>query len=155
MNYSEHQEFRDTIETAFGLGDIEIVAIADINTEIAKLVSYGVREMPLGDVPNYRLNWSNGGSRWWVYPNTEEKRHSENISRVNKVRENIRLDANELLVSGISKEVIDRVLPWLDPLPLYAASMEARERGIYDDNVHFAGRLLNAINVLKNDPPWK
>jgi hypothetical protein len=140
----DNQEFRDTIETAFGLGDIEIVAIADINTEIAKLVSYGVREMPLGEAPNYRLNWSNGSARWWSYPDA-----------ISDEQETIKLDANELAVSVVSKEVLDRVLPWLDPLPLYGASSEARDRGIYDDNVHFTGRVLNAINVLKNNPPWK
>ena len=144
MDYSEHQEFRDTIAAAFGLGDIEIVAIADINTEISKLVSYGLREVTLGQSPNFRLNWSNGQSRWWAYPDA-----------ISEDTETIRLDANELAVSVVSKEVLDRVLPWLDPLPLYAASLEAKERGIYDDNVHFTGRLLNAINILKNDPPWK
>ena len=144
MDYSEHQEFRDTIAAAFGLGDIEIIAIADINTEIAKLVAYGIREVTLGESPNFRLNWSNGQSRWWAYPDA-----------ISEEEKTIKLDANELAVSVVSKEVLDRVLPWLDPLPLYAASMEARERGIYDDNVHFAGRLLNAINVLKDNPPWK
>ena len=140
----DNQEFRDTISSAFGLGDTEIVALADIITEISKLVSYGLREVKLGESPNFRLNWSNGLSRWWAYPDV-----------ISEDKETIRLDANELAVSVVSKEVLDRVLPWLDPLPLYAASLEAKERGIYDDNVHFTGRLLNAINVLKDNPPWK
>ena len=140
----DNQEFRDTIASAFGLGDTEIVAIADINTEISKLVSYGLREVKLGESPNFRLNWSNGLSRWWAYPDV-----------ISEDKETIRLDANALAVAVVSKEVLDRVLPWLDPLPLYAASLEAKERGIYDDNVHFTGRLLNAINVLKDNPPWK
>ena len=139
------EQFRDTIQTAFGLGDIEIVAIHDINKEIAKLVGYGLRDVPLGTAPNYRIHWSNGGARWWMYPNPLTKKETPVV----------KLDANELLVSGFRRSVVQRIVQWLNPLPLYAASFEARERGVYDNDIHFTGRVMQAMRILQDDPPWR
>lgn len=41
------------------------------------------------------------------------------------------LDANEVVVIGVPKRLLESILPLLNELPLYRGSFEARERGVF------------------------
>ena len=100
-----------------------------INELIATLTVYGRHEVEPVGRSAYRLMWSNASSQWYMDQYTNYASDKMVYS----------FDANELLVSGIGKKWINLALPWLNPLPLYAASFEAKTRGIYNPIVHIHG----------------
>jgi len=89
----------------------------DINSQIARLTSYGVRKEFVPSRGYYCLTWSNGARKWFVGREETPGRY-------------ISLDANELLVRTprrLLKRLVDE--DRLDPLPLYKGSFGSRSRG--------------------------
>lgn len=106
---------------AFELTPERIALVQRINDQIRQRTAYGMRSQVVERVPAYRIQWSNGSAEWDIYYYAER--------RTGKVLE---LDADTILVQGVKKEDIEAVLRWLEPLPLYSFSYEARQRGIFD-----------------------
>lgn len=96
-------------------GDDEI--IEDLNNRIAKLSMYGVRQVKVTE-PSYLLSWSNGIESWYVASGYGVLQPGQVVD----------VDANEFLAPYRS-EVLNRVVPKLDFLPLYKMSFEAKIRG--------------------------
>lgn len=88
--------------------------VDSINDEIAKRTKYGYRT-EVAKKPGWILIWSNGSHRW---------------HRFNRVKkgESLKLDANHILVTGITSKELDALTDQkgaLDSLPLYGNSYEA------------------------------
>ena len=94
-----------------------IELINEINAEIDKLRSYGLRTELVEKVPSCLLIWSNGYEQWytadWNYTKKEE----------------VELDANMLVVS-YPCEVVRKVQCFLKPLPVFVYSFEYKKRYI-------------------------
>ena len=115
--------------------------ILDTNERISRLVRYGVRDVVLASKPAWKIVWSNGGEKWNLTPvrpirrdrmiQEVMERFSEPYVEVKEaqVGETIKVDANELIVYAPERS-IDAILPYLNWLPLYGYSTEARESGI-------------------------
>lgn len=107
---------------AFSLTPDRIKLVQSINDMIRQRTSYGLRQETITKVPTYIiLNWSNGSAEWWLQTNPLMRRGSA-----------ITLDANQILVQGAKKSDVNAILRWLEPLPLYRFSFEAKERGFFD-----------------------
>jgi len=94
----------------------DLIAVDITDKEIMKRTEYGMR----GEVakePSTKIVWSNGGACWIVYP-----RRIEPGTEVG-------LDANEIIVP-FSPARMERIADFLVELPLYAASTEAKIRGV-------------------------
>ena len=91
----------------------------DINEQIKKLTSYGIRqaEIPKSHPNLTILNWSNGSVSWYTH-------HSDNTKHLKK-GDIISLDANQLAVPYKREKVLS-ILKHLDNLPLYKNSFEAK-----------------------------
>ena len=117
--------------------------ILDTNERISRLVRYGVRDVVLASKPASKIVWSNGGEKWGqtsVRPVTGPRMLQDIMESFGEPRgeevkeaqagETIKVDANELIVYAPERS-IDAILPYLNWLPLYSYSTEARfERGI-------------------------
>lgn len=90
----------------------QLALIARINALIAERTSYGTRKV-LSTKPGVELMWSNAGCCWWA-----AAMPCEAGAHV--------LDANQVLIEGISKRRVEEVVAQLDTLPLYKNSFEAR-----------------------------
>lgn len=107
------------------LSDADIRAAKKINELIDQRRYYGVRE-ELAESDSTVIAWSNATRDWIV-----------EVARGKiKVGERVKLDANEVLVP-FSPARIERVKPFLKPLPLYMLSFEAKAHAI-DPKVHSA-----------------
>lgn len=93
--------------------------IEELNNRIAKLSMYGLRQEVV-DKPSYKLVWSNAAKAWWVAYGLGVFQPGEKVT----------LDANEFLAS-YRQDVLTRVVPKLNYLPLYKMSFEAKLRGEY------------------------
>lgn len=80
-----------------------------INNQINKRIQYGIR-IETALKRGYKLQWSNTLAKWFVGYSV-------------KTGEQIKLDANEILVYGRMKDIVS-ILPKLNSLPLYANSYE-------------------------------
>ena len=98
--------------------------ILDTNARISRLVRYGVREVVLADPPAWKIYWSNGSEKWFRIP-VRDKR-APHLTW--KAGETVKADANELIVYAAARSV-DAILPYLNWLPLYGYSTEARQGG--------------------------
>ncbi len=87
------------------------------NEKIDNLVKYGYRTVTTRK-RGYKLRWSNNMAGW--YP-------SGRVLPAGKYK----IDANEIIVEAPSKQ-IEEMLPFLNALPLYGNSTEARRRGLFD-----------------------
>jgi hypothetical protein len=96
--------------------------IAAINKLVHQRWDYGVRT-ELVEKPSYHVSWSNGSAAWYVAYGYG----------VLQPGEEVRLDANEILVP-YRKDVLERVLPKVDNLPLYCRSTEGKMRGKDKEN---------------------
>lgn len=104
---------------AFSLTPERIALVQTINNQIRQRTKYGTRQEVVERAPGYVLTWSNGSAAWYT-------------SWARKRGETATLDANEVLVQGVKKADLEAILRWLEPLPLYAYSYEAKERGFFD-----------------------
>ena len=93
--------------------------IEELNNRIAKLRMYGLRQ-ELVEKPSFKLVWSNAAKAWYAAYGLGVFQPSAKVT----------LDANEFLAS-LRKDVLTRVIPQLDYLPLYKMSTEAMLRGEY------------------------
>jgi len=93
--------------------------IEELNNRIAKLRMYGTRD-EITEKPSYMLSWSNAAKAW--YP--------AYAYGVFQPGDKVTLDANQFL-APYRKDVLTRVIPKLDYLPLYKMSFEAKIRGEY------------------------
>jgi len=82
-----------------------------INAGIDRLTSLGLRTEIATGYPSYTLHWSNAGAIWHIF------------YRVHKKGDQVRLDANQLLVQA-SRPAIEEAMPLLHMLPLYGDSFE-------------------------------
>jgi len=130
-------EFEEGLEEGFkeqfNLPPETLWVIGRINKEIQERTKYGRRIETVQAAKAHILNWSNGLAAWYPYSWTVKKGSQ------------VDLDANQILVYGNLKR-INEIAKWLDPLPLYGASFEARTRGIYDPYTHWRA-------VSKEDNP--
>ena len=103
--------------------------VSSMDAEIAKRVTYGMREETVKAANAWIASWSNAKARWSVWRWKPMKKGQA-----------ISLDANEILVYGKLKD-LNEATKWAIPLPLYRASFEAKGRGIYDPETHVLGVL--------------
>lgn len=94
-----------------------IELINEINAEIDKLRSYGLRTELVEKIPSCLLIWYNAYEQWsaanWNYTKKQE----------------VELDANMLIVP-YPREVVRKVQCFLKPLPLFVYSLEYKKRYI-------------------------
>ena len=107
-----------------GASDEDVTRI--LNSVIDKLRQYGVIRFPRPKGHGRKITWSNGAAGWYAYGQAEPSTPE------------VGLDANQVLVVGSNYAQLKRVCPQLAPLPLYAGSFEARERGGFS----FAGNEI-------------
>jgi hypothetical protein len=99
------------------------------NQQVARLISYGQRAETLpANLIFTKLAWSNGGKRWQVIYGENDRLVRAAARRGQK---STTLDANELLLP-FHPWLVDKIAEELDPLPIYAQSLEAKER---DENI--------------------
>lgn len=96
--------------------------IEELNSRIAKLRMYGLRQEVV-EMPSYKLVWSNAAKSWYPAYGYGVFQPGEKVT----------LDANEFL-AHYRMDVLTRVIPKLDYLPLYKMSFEAKLRGEYATN---------------------
>jgi|FLYN01.1.fsa_nt_gi hypothetical protein len=114
----------------------------DINETIAKRTYYGPRSERIPDDPfPTALFWSNAAETWMV-----DWEKTERIQRLKgQGIQEVTLDANEIIVPH-PPHLIEKITDALDPLPLYAFSVEAKEREGYPKPTDAAIRkMLRAV----------
>lgn len=140
---------------AFSLTPERIQLTQQINDIIRKRTRYGLREELVERLPAWGLQWSNASAEWRivslpkspatekaVYAFTAWRREQPGASTLlfalgpedwRPVRrgDTTTLDANEVLVYAAKRDLL-AVQRWLEPLPLYRFSYEAKERGFFD-----------------------
>ena len=99
----------------------QVAAFLDAVERVNARTAYGVREVDVPKRTYFILNWSNGGAIWDVFW---------------KVSGTIKLDANQIIVRADSEKQANEIAKELPDLPLYKASHEAKQRGIYDASIH-------------------
>lgn len=124
---------------AFRPSPEQVKLIQEINDKIRKRTTYGTREEPLpGPVSRvWVLSWSNGSACWYIAghpiwykyaPEHPEARYGYLYRHPTKAGDLANLDANQVMVMA-KRSDIGATLSYLEPLPLYAHSFEARQRG--------------------------
>jgi MoaA/NifB/PqqE/SkfB family radical SAM enzyme len=95
---------------------IKILKKYDLNVvpHICVGLHYGILHKELDSI---KLSWSNGIRSWLMKDDPKIEKGEE-----------VRLDANEIIVP-VSPLRMDRIICYLNDLPLYSASIEAQERG--------------------------
>lgn len=96
------------------------MAVAQLNKEVAQRIGYGVRPY-VAPSNGHVLAWSNAAERWIVY--SHEYKKGDEVKEVAGG-----LDAN-MIFAPYEDEFLRRIVHLLDPLPLYGASFEAKQRG--------------------------
>ncbi len=94
--------------------------IDQINNDIAKLTSYGVRDVAIPSEGYAFLSWSNGARVWRIYPNYVQNNLHYSTS---EDATHWKCDANQLIVP-FSEETVTLLLDKLDTLPLDKGSFE-------------------------------
>jgi hypothetical protein len=107
------------------LGDVDIAAAKKINELIDQRRFYGVRE-ELAESDSTVITWSNAARDWFI----------DYARGKIKAGERVKLDANEVL-APFSPVRIERLKPFLKPLPLYMLSFEAKALAV-DSKLHSA-----------------
>ena len=122
-----------------GLSVGQIKLAQQINNEVRKRTQYGTREEPLPGpiLQTWQLSWSNGAASWYISghpiwykhaPDDPESRYGYLYKHPKVKGEMAMLDANIIMVQA-KKRDIQAILDYLEPLPLYAHSFEARAGG--------------------------
>lgn len=130
----------EAIIKAFGPITVEQINLGQqIDDMIRKRTSYGTREEPLpGPVSRvWVLSWSNGSASWGVAghpiwykyePGHPEAKYGYLYRHPTKIGDLAMLDANQVMVMARKGDIL-AILDYLEPLPLYAFSTEARIGG--------------------------
>jgi hypothetical protein len=100
----------------------ELKAVIEINNEIAKRTSYGIREEIIQKNKSTFMLWSNASEAW--IPAHPDSGWGKNIRAGNEVK----LDANHVVVP-FPYSVVKKFNVCYRPLPLYGLSFEAKNRG--------------------------
>jgi len=128
---------------AFELTPERIQLVQRLNDEVRGRTKYGTREEALpGPVREvWVLTWSNASAEWFVSGHPFYYRYAPGDPEAGvvgyifrhpvRMGEIVVLDANQIMVRGRRRE-LERVVRWLEPLPLYKFSFEAKGRGIFD-----------------------
>jgi len=99
-------------------------AVADANRTIRALVHYGPRNVPLPENPWFTvIGWANGSKSWFID-------HGNTDWAIRMRRQGMRaipLDANFALIP-YPTFIVQGILPMLEEHPLYALSLQAKER---------------------------
>lgn len=156
-------------------GDTLGEVVEKINHEIDNRRSYGRREEDLPSTNQVSgLYWSNNSRTWlvgmpptytWECPEEKipKKKYAEgekvNQSHVRGIpmyeikgckRKTSRvqnLDANEIVVVGIKREILNSITPFLEVLPLYGGSFESRARGEFSlKGIEMPPGIASALN---------
>lgn len=117
----------------------QVELIQQVNDAIRKRTTYGVRIEVVKSIPVHELQWSNAGADWGrirAWPVTPiDPRHIKGewglykrLERRARPGDEVELDANMILAYGRARD-IDATLSYLEPLPLYKHSFEAKQRG--------------------------
>jgi hypothetical protein len=110
----------DAFLRAFSLTPERIALVPRVNDQIRQRTHYGLRKETVTGKNGWRISWYNGSADW-------------NLGyRSYKKGQVVELDANEVLVQNVNGRDLRAILKWLEPLPLYAASSEAKVRGFFD-----------------------
>ena len=129
-----------TLETMLGLTDRVVNLIVTSNNIISEMTTYGVRQIEIVKQPSYILSWSNASASWGVEYYTI---HGNRITET-PYNSTIVIDANQFVLQAPKKLILE-VIPWLDPLPLYSGSFEAKERGIFDIDTWVQGHGVEGV----------
>lgn len=128
-------------------------ALRVTNEEIAQRTYYGPRTINLPDHPNFTiLGWSNGSESWHILWGMIQPAVRQVMLRGGGTTT---LDANYILIP-VNPQVMMKILPELDPLPLYEFSLEAKAAGKYPhQDERTVRKVLRAIidaEVPEEDP---
>ena len=128
---------------AFELTPERIELVQKLNNEVRKRTTYGTREEPLpGPVSGvWVLSWSNGSAEWYVSGHPFYYKHAPSspeagemgyiTRRPSRAGDIVVLDSNQFMVRAKKSDLL-KVVRWLEPLPLYRFSFEAKGRGFFD-----------------------
>ena len=102
--------------------------ITDLDALIDQRTSYGQRsvEVTPSDRPAYKLMWANGSAKWY---------RAYYVYKTGKW----------------TQAQIDDVIEDLNPLPLYQASFESKQRGVYDKTVHRKAELERSSGTIRHE----
>lgn len=110
------------------------------NTKSGTLLSYGVKGS-IAKGRSTKMSWSNGARSWFTHQPVEEE-------------ESIRLDANEMLIPCSVKRA-NRLRCYINELPLYYGSTEAKKRGEVTAeeslSIYTEGKLGHIIDKLPKE----
>ncbi len=110
----------DAFMRAFSLTPERIALVPKVNDMIRRRTRYGTREETVTSKKAWRISWYNGSADWDMQYGA--RKHGEVVV----------LDANQVLVKDVDGRDLRAILRWLEPLPLYAASFEAKTRDFFD-----------------------
>ena len=103
-------------------------ALQLINNAISNMTSYGRVHVPFPKSRRgYIMEWSTGHADWCP-PGYYNVNHPEAWPKRSGVPD-IDLDANELMVVGLTKQRLEKLIPSFIELPLHTGSFEARMAG--------------------------
>lgn len=123
------------------LNEEDTKIIKSLNAEISKRKYYGIRE-ETAPAPGYIIGWSNADAIWHIYSGYRRK------------GEKLRLDAN-LVFASYSRDKLERVTPYLNQLPLYVYSTEAKERGEPYTSLDWAIKQIESRIIVEKDEEKK
>ena len=114
--------------------------ITDLDAQIDQRTSYGQRsvEVTPSNRPAYKLMWANGSAKWY---------RAYGVYKTGTYQ----LDANEIMSFKWTQAQIDDVIEGLNPLPLYQASFESKQRGVYDKTVHRKAELERTTGHIRHE----
>ena len=119
------------------------LAIPFLNKEIAQRTFYGGRSQ-LAPADGHVLAWSNSAERWIVF--ARKWRKGEEVKP-----QTYGLDANQIFAT-YDADFLRRIVPHLDPLPLFKLSLEAKERRkVNRETASFTWRLLWKIHLQEEE----
>jgi hypothetical protein len=136
--------------------DTLLTALDKVNKEVASRTKYGLRTEELPSKANaHRLVWSNNQAAWHTSNYIEHDilcpgddkpmTHKEYVDKylyrssgrpdpkqckvsISKTQQ---MDANELLVQGVTLKTLELLARLANDLPLYRGSFEAKQRGVF------------------------
>lgn len=110
------------------------------NTKSGTMLSYGVKGS-IAKEKSTHMSWSNGSRCWYTHSPVQEG-------------QSIRLDANEMLIPCSPKRA-DRIRCYINELPLYYSSTEAKMRGEVTAeeslSIYTEGKLGHIIDKLPKE----
>jgi len=140
----KQKDFRERMES---LNTEELNAIVKCNRLIDRLNAYGIRKqrVPSDHSLITQMSWSNGGECWFA----------TKITIFNIISETeVQLDANEF-IAPYPLEIMKNITFFLNPLPLFKLSIEAKNRGKAPKNANLIYFTLRMKHALENKETFK